>query len=269
MWKEITTSTCAFTVDPADEAGLIRHFQMAMDAGFDGFELTMVPPECAATLHRAARKSGAKVVAIHGILNGWCCSPDADVREKAVERAWRYLEEFSGDAPCPVVEHYYDRFNAPEPGKYFRDTVEKLLERTEKAGFVFCMENAPFKPEYDERFPCVAEVADFIRSFGDGRMFMTFDLNHANLHEDPVAVASANAALVRHIHVSDNHGHREEHLVPGKGVIDFTAVLTALYRNGYQGPCNMEFHFPKGTQAQVADYKAVYDYMENIMINCR
>jgi sugar phosphate isomerase/epimerase len=268
MWQEITMSTCSFTADPADEAGLIKHFEMAVEAGFDGFELTMVPPEYAATLHRAAEKSGAKIVAVHGILNNWSCSPDAAVRKKAVDRAWRYLEEFAGYAPCPIVEHYFDRFNAAEPGKYFRDTVEELLTLTEKAGFIFCMENAPYKPEYDERFPCVAEIAEFTRSFGKDRMFMTFDLNHANLHEDPVAVAAANAGLVRHIHVSDNHGLREEHLVPGRGVIDFAAVLTALYRNGYQGPCNLEFHFPKGTAAETADYREVYNFMANIRNQC-
>lgn len=268
MWKEITTSTCAFTVDPADEAGLTAHFEMAMEAGFDGFELALVPPEYAAVLHRAAKKSGAKIVAVHGILNGMSCSPDAAERKQAVDRAWRYLEEFAEYVPCPIVEHYFDRFNAPEPGKYFRNTVEQLLALTEKAGFVFCMENAPYKPETDERFPNVAEVAAFARSFGKDRMFMTFDLNHANLHEDPVTVAKACAGLVRHIHVSDNHGLREEHLIPGKGVIDFPAVLTALYRNGYQGPCNMEFHFPKGTAAQTADYREVYNFMTNIRNQC-
>ena len=143
------------------------------------------------------------------------------------------------------------------------------LERTEKDGFIFCMENAPYKPEYDERFPPVAEIVEFVRSFGEDRMFITFDLNHANLHEDPVEVAAYCASLVRHIHVSDNHGFREEHLIPGKGCIDLAAILTALYRNGYNGPCNLEMGFPKGTQATLADYREVYLYMDAIRKNAR
>ena len=267
MLQEITLSTCAFTADPADEAELIKYFNMAMDAGFSGFELAIVPDDCAAILHRAARKSGAKIIAVHGILDGNSCSPDPELRKKSVQRASSYLAEFAEYAPCPVIEHYHSRFNAPEYGDYFRDSVSMLLKHTDDLNFTFCMENAPYKPEYDERFPNVAEIVDFVRSFGDNRMFMTFDLNHANLHEDILTVCQTSAGVVRHIHVSDNHGIREEHLLPGTGIIDFSAVLTALYANGYSGPCNLEVGFPRNCKAAAEDYRKLYQYMRAIRVN--
>lgn len=266
MDKEITLSTCAFPVAPSDEAGLIEHFLMAQEAGFSGFELAIVPDDCAEILCRAAVKSKVNVVAVHGILDGNSCSPDETLRNRSVERAYRYLANMTDFAPCPLVEHYHNRFNAPEYAEYFHDTVEKLLSRTEKDGFIFCMENAPYKPEYDERFPNVAEIVDFVRSFGENRMFMTFDVNHANLHEDPVAVAQISAGYVRHIHVSDNHGYREEHMLPGKGTIDLAAVISALYRNGYTGPCNLEVVFPKDSPADAAGYRELFNYMKALNI---
>ena len=265
MKHDITLSTCAFTANTADEAALIRHFEMAMEAGFAGFELAITKREDAPVLLSAACKTAAPVVAVHGVLDARSCSPDAAVRREAAEAAFSYLEVFAGYAPCPIVEHYFHRFNDPEIGKYFRDSVEMLLEKTEKAGFVFCMENAPYKPEYDERFPNVAEIVEFVRSFGENRMFMTFDVNHANLHEDPVAVCRTSAGLVKHIHVSDNHGHREEHLLPGAGTIDLRSVIFALYANGYNGPCNLEVIFPRGVQADTAAYAEVYRTISGII----
>ena len=266
MEQKITTSTCAFGVAGTDEDGFTKHFEMAMEAGFSGFELCFNSAGETQPMIRAARKTGCKVIAVHGILNGGSCSPDPAVRDASVEQAYRYLADFAEFAPCPIVEHYWDRYLNPEIGRYFHDAVGKLLEKTESLGFLFCMENAPYKPEHNERFPNVAEVAAFARSYGENRMFMTFDVNHANLHEDPVKVCSDCAGLVRHIHVSDNHGIREEHLIPGTGIIDFSAVLSALYRNGYTGPCNLEFSFPKDVTPNTAAYRKVFDFMKAIQL---
>jgi sugar phosphate isomerase/epimerase len=150
-------------------------------------------------------------------------------------------------------------------GKKFHDVMAYLLEETEKLNFLFCMENAPYKPEHNERFPNVAEVAAFSRSFGKDRMFMTFDLNHANLNEDPVAVCADCAGLVKHIHISDNHGFREEHLVPGSGIMDLLSIMTALYQHGYSGPWNLEFAFPEKTEPTLEQYQQVYLYMKNLI----
>ena len=147
------------------------------------------------------------------------------------EEAYRYLDTFAELAPCPIVEHYWSRYNDPDMGKYFLETVSRLLEKTEGYGFTFCMENAPYKPEINERYPDIKEVADFIKSFA-GRMYMTFDVNHANLNEDVLYAVEAGSGLIRHIHVSDNHGHREEHLWPGEGIIDLKSVVDKIYKKG-------------------------------------
>ncbi|MBR2510332.1 MAG: sugar phosphate isomerase/epimerase, partial [Lentisphaeria bacterium] len=102
--------------------------------------------------------------------------------------------------------------------------------------------------------------ADFIKSF-DGRMYMTFDVNHANLNEDIIYAVNRSNGLIRHIHISDNHGHREEHLVPGQGVIDLQTVIAEIYKTDYNGPYNFEFVFPKGFTAEAKDYKQIYDYI--------
>ncbi len=263
--RKITLSTCVFAPEPETCDAFVRHFETAMAAGFDGFELGITREKHIPALLEAVRRTKAPVAAVHGDVRGdWLASDPAEQRSAAEDSA-RYLAYFKEFAPCPIVEHYLDRYNDPAKGKNFRSVMELLLEKTEKDGFVFCMENAPYKPEHDERYPAVAEVASFVRSFGKERMFMTFDLNHGNLREDPVAACADCAGLVRHVHISDNHGIREEHLVPGTGIIDFASVMAALRRGGYSGPWNLEFSFGKGVKPSLESYRSVFRYMQSVI----
>ena len=265
----ITLASCAFGLRPGEEGNMARHMEAALKAGFDGFEISQIYglPQ-ADKLFAAVKSFPARIFAVHGILGGGSFSADKAERERAAEDAFRYLETFAEYAPCPIVEHFWSRFNDPERGAYFRETAAILLEKTERCGFVFCMENAPYNPEEYERYPRVAEVADFARSFGKDRMFMTFDVNHANLHEDVIEAVSDCGGLIRHIHVSDNHGRREEHLVPGAGIIDLKAVIRKIYETGYSGPCNFEFGFPKGHVPGLQDYQQVYNFIKNQLLEC-
>lgn len=265
MNRKITLSTCAFGNAVQSSDHYARQFEMAMKAGFDGFELTMHPESILPYVIEAVHLTGAPVVAVHGIGKGNWFADTAEEQKKAAVESAGYLEYFAEFAPCPAVQHYLDRFNDPEMGKKFREVMFYLLEETEKLGFLFCMENAPYKPEHNERFPNVAEVAAFARSFGKDRMFMTFDLNHANLNEDPVAVCADCAGLVKHIHISDNHGFREEHLIPGTGTMDLAAIMKGLYRNGYEGPWNLEFGFPKDEIPTLEKYRQIHQYMLTLL----
>ena len=265
MNQKITLSTCAFGTSTGSSSYYARQFEMAMKAGFSGFELTLYPDATIPAIIEAVHLTGAPIIAVHGVGKGNWFSDTENEQKKAAKDTARYLEYFAEFAPCPAVQHYLDRYNDPEMGKKFRAVMAYLLEETEKLGFVFCMENAPYKPEHNERFPNVAEVAAFARSFGKDRMFMTFDLNHANLHEDPVAVCADCAGLVKHIHISDNHGFREEHLVPGTGTMDLGSIMAALYQHGYKGPWNLEFEFAEKTEPVQEQYRQVYQYMETLV----
>ena len=258
--KKITLATCAFAVKPGEEHTMPYHFDAALNGGFEGFELSFIYGGKAKDLLDAAKTAQVDICAVHGIMTANACVKDKTLRDKAFEEAYRYLDTFAELAPCPIVEHYWSRYNDPDMGKYFLETVSRLLEKTEGYGFTFCMENAPYKPEINERYPDIKEVADFIKSFA-GRMYMTFDVNHANLNEDVFYAVEAGSGLIRHIHVSDNHGHREEHLWPGEGIIDLKSVVDKIYKTDYNGPCNFECCFQKGYIADTKDYKRIYDYI--------
>lgn len=261
--KNITLSTCAFANEPQNLDTFVRNFEMAMEVGFSGFELAITKDEHIETLLEAVHKTCAPIIAVHGDIRGNWLTANLEEQEEAATNSAKYLSNFKEFAPCPIIEHYLDRYINPTKGQNFHQVMALLLEKIEKDNFIFCMENAPYKPEHDEKYPTIAEIATFVQSFGQDKMFMTYDLNHANLHEDPVKACADCKNLVKHIHISDNHGTREEHLIPGKGVINFSSIFSALYKNGYTGPWNLEFVFPKDEKPSLENYRKIYKFIQS------
>jgi sugar phosphate isomerase/epimerase len=73
------------------------------------------------------------------------------------------------------------------------------------------------------------------------------DTGHANMHRDmyhepAVAFLEEFASSIFQFHVSDNHGEKDDHIVPGTGNVDWEAVLAALARTGYRGPVVLELN---------------------------
>jgi len=244
---KISLSTCALETKFCNGWSYDEKMAMVRQAGYEYIEFSR-PRDRELNMDEirpAIRSNGLKVWSVHGIMNGGCISPDPAKRQEAVEQAARFAEALAEYAPCPLVEHYLDRYNAPEPGRYFRESVEALYEKVSKMGYILCIETVPWKPWNNERYPDTREVAEFVRSFGKSDLQMTFDVNHSNIHESLEQAAKNTAGLVKNIHVSDNHGECEEHLAPGLGlgIIDFSAAFRVLRENGYNGPCNLEFSF--------------------------
>jgi sugar phosphate isomerase/epimerase len=75
------------------------------------------------------------------------------------------------------------------------------------------------------------------------------DTGHANvtarqLGEDPADYWRRNVEVLgdrlRHVHLSDNFGDLDAHLLPGEGDFDFPAAYAALKDVGYQGYLSAE-----------------------------
>jgi sugar phosphate isomerase/epimerase len=81
----------------------------------------------------------------------------------------------------------------------------------------------------------------------------TVDLSHAAIAQtSPVEMAERLGTRLRHIHLTDGSGSaKDEHLVPGRGVMDAAGFLRHLARSGFAGHLVLEINTRKaGTPAE-------------------
>jgi sugar phosphate isomerase/epimerase len=61
------------------------------------------------------------------------------------------------------------------------------------------------------------------------------DFGHAHMDGDLVDAIETVAEHLITVHVHDNRGRTDDHLVPFEGTIDWPAALTAMQKVGYEG----------------------------------
>lgn len=114
-----------------------------------------------------------------------------------------------------------------------RDSLAQIAEAAHGAGILLCVECLPRT--------CLGNSSDEILRLQSGidHLGVCCDVNHL-FKEAPENFIERVGDRIQAVHISDNDGVDERHWVPGKGVIDWQAVLRALARIGYPGPCMFE-----------------------------
>ena len=247
MW-EASISTSVLLHKRQEHVPLAHGLETIAEAGFACIEFSRhhsgIGP-----MARHVEACGLSVWSVHGNFDYWISRFDEAARAEARRRELARMDEAAVYAPCPYVIHWLDRFEDPRVGRMWRQDVEVLLERSRQYGFCLAVETPPAHncPHYRDS----AEMAAFVRSFDDEALGVTVDLNHANLAEDLVQVAQNFTGLIANVHISDNHGQREEHLLPGQGEIDLLGGLRAIARAGYTGAMNLECRGPQGPTVEM------------------
>ncbi|HWF84382.1 MAG TPA: sugar phosphate isomerase/epimerase family protein [Vicinamibacterales bacterium] len=80
------------------------------------------------------------------------------------------------------------------------------------------------------------------------------DFGHAHLDGDLVDTIDIVSEHLAAVHVHDNRGRGDDHLVPFEGTIDWPGALTGIQKVGYDGPLVLEIEDrkPKDTLAKAA-----------------
>ena len=130
------------------------------------------------------------------------------------------------------------------PTEFLEKNVEflKLFEEdAEKFGVDLLIENSAtaWNPEYYLRTG--REMREFVERAGMKRLHICWDVGHGNVqgrnqYDDILAMGSELHAL----HVQDNYGDADSHLMPMIGTTNFDRVLTGLIDSGYRGDFTFE-----------------------------
>ena len=78
-------------------------------------------------------------------------------------------------------------------------------------------------------------LVELIESDIDAQLGICMDVGHARLMGDVVDAIETCSGHVITTHLHDNRGRNDDHLVPGKGAIDWDAATLAFQKVGYDG----------------------------------
>ncbi|MBX3399309.1 MAG: sugar phosphate isomerase/epimerase [Gemmataceae bacterium] len=168
--------------------------------------------------------------------------PDVNYRRIRIEHTKKALtlaKELG--APCITTEPGGPLEGRPwkECLKLFVEMLKPVVEHAEKVGVPLLVE-----PEPDLLIETADQYLEFADYFQTPFLGLNFDIGHFYcVKDDPAATVHKLAPLIRHVHLEDIAATRvHHHLIPGEGVIDFSATLKALDDVGYQDWVTIELY---------------------------
>ena len=116
--------------------------------------------------------------------------------------------------------------------------IASVADYAKEYGVTVCLENLPF-PKHP--VSSVKEVCDMVDKLGRDNLGVCLDTGHAAIYDTDVAAAVRYiGGRLRALHIHDNMGDADSHLIPGDGVIDWSAFAEALSEVGYSGELSLE-----------------------------
>ncbi len=150
----------------------------------------------------------------------------------------------------PAGQWYPHRWGA------FLSSMNELLDAV-PACVRFAVENTPVDSGE------MSVILDIVNRYPPDRVGVCLDLGHAHIEENALSAVRAAGDRLIHIHASDNHGEKDEHLVPGKGTILWNGVTKALRETGFDGPFTVELRdYTRGENPEYRDF-------DQILSECR
>ena len=127
----------------------------------------------------------------------------------------------------------------------------KLLPIAIDCGVTICAENQPFTAI---EMSTVAGVKELVRAIDSPNLKVCFDTGHANVFHDDIAkdVRLLGDDLAC-LHVHDNKGNWDQHLIPYQGNIDWDGFLSALTEIGYKGTFSLETYISPKTPEPIRE----------------
>ncbi len=162
-------------------------------------------------------------------------SVDAAQRQRSVTEHIKTVDFAAELGGCILVTHDID---IPEPDTpqslsrraAFVEGVRAVADYAEAQGVRLALENlGSGYTRTPERL--VALMADI----DSPNVGVVIDTGHRNLSGDPAATLRAVGPHLITLHLHDNHGEADEHLLPGLGAIDWSDVMQALRDIDYGG----------------------------------
>ncbi len=235
---------------------VIEQIEEFADMGFDYLELAMDAPFGHYSLIRQQKKDILKALDKHRMglvchLPTFVYTADMteSIRNASLDEMLNSLDVaaelgVSKAVLHPSVVSGLGNFIMDSVRKYAFESFKKISEKAEQKGICLCLEN--MFPLYKLLF----EPEEFTEVFERFPGFkMTLDTGHANIDSKNgkrvLEFITMFGSRIRHVHISDNSGKKDDHFPIGKGTVNFQSIIQALKSVGYKDTFTLEIFTDK------------------------
>lgn len=197
-------------------------------------------------------KNGIEVSQVHG---PWRYPPQDYTEEDREERFEKMIKAIyiTKLLNCKyIVIHPLMPFGAdenPNENEFFDinyDFFTRLLPFAKENGITICIENMPM---IALPLSTPTQILNFVKRINDSHFKICLDTGHCavfgiNPHD---ALKELTSEYVKVLHIHDNDGKRDLHLLPHQGVIDWEKFSRALQETGFEGSASLETFIPSET----------------------
>lgn len=173
---------------------------------------------------------------------------DADAGRELDRQIFRSIE-IAGMLGIPwIVLHAATDFSGASENRSLERNLEWIgafVTHAEKAGTGIALENLDFSKTAQPEFTAsVDDLIALIDAFGTSNVSACYDFGHAHLAgSDHQKNLLALGSRLTCLHVADNHGTKDEHLMPFYGTVPWETCMETLATIGYTGDLTYEVMF--------------------------
>jgi len=131
----------------------------------------------------------------------------------------------------------------------FVEGVKMLLDEAGALGVCLALENT-CAPGVNAAF-----LVELVEEIGGAGLGICLDVGHAHLVGEVTEALRCCAPYLLSLHVHDNHGFQDEHLLPGKGSVAWQKVMHVLQQVGFAGLAVLELRVSRGVEGVLSDLK--------------
>ena len=247
-WPLALSTGCFYRRPIVDILGAVR------EAGFHQIEVCSFPAHLdyhdTAAVERAARclrEWEIDPVSFHAPFADRIdiTSLDPAVREAAVSELLRACEAAVRLGCTHVVLHPGPEREGRPPEEEFLQHMHHASESLNRVAARCCQLGIHLLLENMLAHLLFGRVSDMLYLLGEIQncdVGTCLDTGHAHLARELDLVIQKLSGHLKMVHVNDNHGHRDDHLPPGDGSIDWPKFIDDLRRADFHGVLVLELH---------------------------
>ncbi len=155
----------------------------------------------------------------------------------------------------------YGDFKNPDPEGFLElneTFYRELLKTAAKEQVMICFENMPM-PYLNLARP--SEIRDFVKKIDNPWFKVCLDTGHClDVGQQPAQAVrgfSQDPQMLRVLHVHDNDGHRDLHLLPYQGIADWPDFTKSLKEIGFEGVLSLETQIKAKLPEPLLEYEQI------------